>query len=258
MELKIANPNIHAMKTLQLSLFILLLGILAIPSCNDDDGNDCINGIGAIETRTIAVDDFTGINLLGSDNVNIQQGPIQIVEATGHPNIIDRLESDVTAGTWNIKLQDGCYNNYQLSITITLPLIEKIVITGSGNVDVEHFTEQSDLNLEIIGSGNMLLKSFTGAQNANVSIIGSGNVFGTFDFIDLENLNISIVGSGNFLGFPMRTEVCTINIAGSGDCEVYVYDELNVTIDGSGDVRYQGNPVINTNIRGSGNVINAN
>ena len=245
------------MRQLNFTLLALLTVLLALPSCNDDE-NNCIRGAGALETRMLTIDAFTGINALGSYNVEIKPGPIQRVEVSGFPNVIDRMKTAVVGGIWNIELEEGCYDNLTLGVVITLPQIRNITLTGSGNIDVEHFADQADLDVSIIGSGNISMKSFTGTKNFSASIVGSGDFIGTFDFVDLEMLAIAIAGSGSFQGFPIRTDVCTINIAGSGDSEVYVNDILNVTITGSGDVRYLGDPVVDANISGSGQVINAN
>ncbi len=244
------------MRYLVFSVLILVFGLFTLTSCDHDD--NCISGQGNIETRTLNVEEFTGINLLGATNVTITQGVTQEVVVTGHPNIIDRLETDVVNDIWEMELRRGCYNHYELEVFITVPDMKNIIITGSGNVDVNPFTNQGNLELAIIGSGNIFLDAFSGTQDLSVSIVGSGNVLCTEDLVDLQNLTISIVGSGNFEGFAISVDVCTINIEGSGDCLVHVLDLLNVTIDGSGNVRYKGTPTINADIRGSGDIINAN
>jgi hypothetical protein len=247
------------MKLLKIGFLTALLTSFLITGCKkDNDNNVCIQGIGPIVTETLTVPSFTGINSLGSNNVIITQGAEQNVVAVGHENIIDLIETKVSGGIWDIELEDGCYNDYELTINITVPNIEEIQINGAGNIVVHDFVDQGDLNLEINGAGNIELNAFDGAENLSISIAGSGNIAGNDDFPALKNLNISITGSGNFSGFPINTNVCSINIAGSGDCEVFVNDVLNVVITGTGNVYYKGFPMINATITGTGNIYNSN
>lgn len=247
---------------MNLSKTVFLLALLIsflVTGCQKDNENDvCINGIGPIVTKTLSVPNFTGINSLGSNNIIITQGAEQEIIAVGHENIIDRIETNVSGGVWDIELEDGCYNNYELTLNITLPNIEEIQINGAGNIIVNDFVDQGDFNLEINGAGNIELNAFDGAENLSISIAGSGNIVGKEDFSTLKNLNINIAGSGNFSGFPIITDVCSISIAGSGDCEVHVNDVLNVTITGTGNVYYKGFPTITANITGTGGIFDSN
>ena len=240
------------------NIFILLLTSVFMASCTKEDTNPCIQGEGAIVTRTLSVTNFSGIDLAGASNVTISQGTEQQVIATGHSNIIDLVSTSVSGDVWSIRLVDGCYDNYELSFQITVPNIEDIVLSGSGNIVVNDFTDQGDLAVVVSGSGNIDFDSFDGCENASFSISGSGQIRGLEDFADLKNLNIVISGSGNFNGFPIETENCMITISGSGNCEVSVRDELIITISGSGNVFYKGMPIISSTITGSGEVIDAN
>ena len=245
------------MKTIYIYFLLLLFPLFLFTNCNDDD-DFCINGTGSIVTRTISVPPFTGISSKGSMDIIIVEGATQEVQAEGHLNIIEDLRTQVIGDKWHIELVQSCYNNYELTITITLPRIEDIAIAGSGNAWVDDFENQGDLDLRISGSGNIDLNKFGGAENLLVEIIGSGNVTGNEDFVDLTNLEIEIDGSGNFGGFPIITNNCEVNLLGSGNAEVNVRDNLTGSILGSGNVLYKGDPNISVNITGSGSLINSN
>ncbi len=238
-------------------ILVALLTSFLFSGCSKDN-DTCISGTGQIVSRTLSVPDFTGINSMGSNNVIITQGTEQEVIAVGHSNIIDRIETNVTGDVWDIELKNGCYNNYELTIYITVPNIEEVYIEGSGNITFNDFIDQGDLNLAISGAGNIDLNTFDGAENFSINIAGSGNITGKGSFPALKNLSINIAGSGNYSGFPIISDICNINIAGSGDCEVHVNDVLNVTITGTGNVYYKGYPAINTTITGTGNIFNRN
>ena len=228
---------------------------LFLTSCED---TNCINGAGGLTTRTLNLSNFTGIDMAIAADVLIQQGAAQNVEVTGHVNVLDRLDTDVSDGVWGIEFRKDCYKNYDLSVIITVPDINKVFISGSGDVEVNNFINQNDLRLDISGSGNIILNDFEDSEKLEVNISGSGKIFGNSDFTDLKRIDISISGSGTYNAYPIRTDDCNINISGSGNCFVYVSSMLNVNISGSGNVYYKGNPTVTTNISGSGNVIDSN
>ena len=244
------------------NLFAFTLAVMALASsCNKDDDmtTDCINGEGTITTTTLSVADFTGIDLAFSSNVTINQGSPQKVEATGHPNIIEKITTDVSNNIWVIGLEDGCFEDYELSVEITVPNINSLELSGSGNLLVNDFSNQNaPLSLALSGSGNLTLNEFEGITDMNTTLNGSGDIITNNDITSLETLNLTISGSGKYSGFEINSNDCTVNSSGSGNAEIMVQNTLNVTISGSGNVSYKGMPTITQDISGSGSLIDAN
>lgn len=244
------------MKIFKTKFTVLLFSIIMYSSCSTDD--DCITGQGAITTETIELSSFSGVISSGSDTVIISQAATQEVTVTGHPNIINRLKRSVGNGIWKAELEDGCYKNSDLTINIKVPNMNYIKLAGSGSAMINDFINQQDLKIIIEGSGSVELNENQGTHNLDITIEGSGNVTGLGNFEDLENLDIGIFGSGYFDGFQIETNACKIFTEGSGYCNVYVQDFLDVTIEGSTEINYKGNPAITSDIEGSGTINNAN
>ncbi len=219
----------------------------------------CIKGTGDLYTQTIDVDPFTGIDLQIAAEVNLVQGPVQNVTAIANENILDDLETKVINGVWLIQLDDDkCYTYDNFVLTISVPHLDQVLLSGSGTIDIGDFSDLSDLTVRILGSGNINLQEVTGTTELTVGIHGSGNVTGHDAFPDLETLDIEITGSGNYRGYSIQTNDAGVSITGSGNAYVYAWDNLAVFIGGSGNVFYKGNPNVSTTITGSGEVINAN
>ena len=246
------------MKTLKrINTALIVTTIITTLSCSKDDL--CIAAHGNVITKEITMADFSGIEATGNDHVSIIQGDIQKVEVTGHSNIVDKLETDVKNGIWEIELENGCYTgDTELSIEIVVPNMNKIKLEGSGNIEVGDFNDQIDMEVEVVGSGNIVMQGNTGTVNLFIDIEGSGDISIMKDFADLTMLDIDIDGSGNYEGFNNITDKCSINSTGSGSSNVYVRDLLDVKITGSGNVYYKGNPQINADITGSGEIVNMN
>ncbi|PKV50257.1 putative autotransporter adhesin-like protein [Aquimarina sp. MAR_2010_214] len=245
------------MKLLKTSNVILFLIGLSLISCQSDDDN-CTTGEGTLTTKKINVPNFKGIDMAIAGNVVITQGETKEISITGYPNIIEKMETNVADDIWSIELKNNCYNYSKLKINITTPQIEKIYLSGSGNIVVNDFENQNDMTVKISGSGNIDLNNITGPENLTVKISGSGNINVNDTFSMLKNLDISMSGSGNFNGFLIQTKTCNISSSGSCSSEVHVLDNLNLSLSGSGNAYYKGTPEITTSISGSGKLINAN
>ncbi len=242
------------MKKIKALTVALLAASISLTSCD----KACLKGSGSTNTQTLTIASFSGVELGGAFDVNVSQGATQEVTVTGHQNIIDKLEIEVNSGLCEIKLEDGCYKDYDMTFNITVPDIEKVYLSGSGTININDFIDQNDLDVRISGSGDIYLNAFDGCENLTLTVSGSGEMFANADFVDLTDLDININGSGTYDGYAIETNDCDINISGSGQCKVTVQDNLSVTISGSGDVYYRGNPTITSNISGSGDIINGN
>ncbi|NCB96721.1 MAG: DUF2807 domain-containing protein, partial [Negativicutes bacterium] len=117
-----------------------------------------------------------------------------------------------------------------IDLNSPFPLLEKCVISGSGNITGHAITSYTDLTLTISGSGSF---NFVGTANAvKATTSGSGRMH-------LANLIANDV---------------TCIISGSGNMYVYAHNSLDATITGSGNIIYSGNPTVNVKTSGSGTV----
>lgn len=232
----------------------LFFALMTITSCVDDDGffQDCERGKGAIVEEVLNLSEFTGIDLKIAANVYITQDDFFEVVAKGEQNVIDELELDVRNDTWDIEFDD-CMKDYELDFYITLPKVEYLAVSGSGEIRGETFFDPQDITLRISGSGGMCLGLYTETVDAKITGSGDMELEGTTEQFDLK-----ITGSGDVSAFNLITERADIEITGSGDASVNVLESLKVKISGSGDVSYKGFPSIDVDITGSGHVRDAN
>ncbi len=233
---------------------LIFSAFLAITSCVDDDGifRDCESGNGPVVEEVLNISEFTGLKLKIAADVFITQGDAVEVVAKGEQNVIDGLDLSVRNDIWDVEF-DNCMKNYELKIFVTMPDVDFLSITGSGDIIGETFIDSDDITLRITGSGDMCLGLTT--DNIDAKITGSGDM-------DLEGatqqLDFRITGSGDLGAFDLIAERADIEITGSGDANVNVVDFLKIKITGSGDVLYKGSPELDINISGSGKVRDAN
>lgn len=215
---------------------ILFLGLIMSSTANAqwNKWGKGIKGEGKKVTKTLDIDEFTGIGVSIGAEVHLRQGNKQKVEIKAQQNIIDLIDTEVRGGKWRVKLEKGTNlrGHDGIDVYITLPMIDELSVAGAGSiVGKTEFKNIDDLEVSIAGSGD-------------VTLDGSG-----------EDLEVSIAGSGDVDMAGFRVKDCEVSIAGSGDCEVNVDGRLEVSIAGSGDVKYKGDPdKVQSKIAGSGDV----
>lgn len=240
------------------------------------------------------VDSFTKISFGFPGKLYLKQGSPQKVELEGDQDILKEVETEVSGSRLRIgkegKWFDWNTGDKKVTVYITVPNIEGVSVSGSGDIIGQSKIKANDLDLNVSGSGSLSLDAeANGDVEANVSgsgdmelkghfesfesdVSGSGRVVlsaiidGLADFgisgsgkIEAEGsadrVKTNISGSGKVLAADLETNRCDVRISGSGDVEISVKNELDANISGSGSVSYRGNPTkINSHASGSGKV----
>ncbi len=236
-------------KLLVLSLVTLL------PSCYidlGDDGIGCESGRGDRLTEQRSLPQFNRItNAIGADIV-LRQGQGREFQVTAPQNLLNNVTTQVVNGELIIDFR-GCYKNADIDIFIATPQIEGVHNIGSGDIFGDNAWNTETLDLRITGSGRIDAEFETQSLFAEITGSGVMELYGATGEGDIK-----ISGSGDIYAFNLESNEQYINISGSGGCEVFVHDLLDVRISGSGDVYYKGHPQVYTSISGSGGVFNAN
>lgn len=234
------------MKQLKISLiFIISALILATTSCN----LNCVDADGPVITDSRVLEDFSRIIVSIPANVKLVVGGEPGITITAPESYINAISSNVSRK--NLKIEGDVCNAYddEINIEITVPMIDRVVVSGSANVFSDTPIRSKDLDLQTNGSGSISLSIFTNDVSAGIN--GSGNIIlnGTCD-----DLDININGSGDFKGLGLNSFKVRVKINGSGNASVVAHNKLNATVRGSGHINYSGDPEISISISGSGNI----
>lgn len=247
----------------------------------------------AQEREVRNVEAFNKISFGFPGKLYLKQGSPQRVELEGDADILEEVETEVSGGRLKIG-KDGKWFNWdnddKITVYITVPNIEAVAVSGSGDIIGQSRIRTNDLNLNVSGSGSLLLEvEASGGVDANVSGSGDMDVKGHFESFEgdvsgsgkivldarideaadfsisgsgevkasgeADAVKAHISGSGKVLAANLQTQRCEVRISGSGDVEINVTEELDANISGSGSVSYRGSPKkINSHAAGSGKV----
>lgn len=240
---------------------------------------------------------FTRIAFRTGGKLYLRQGSPQKVEFVGDREDIEeldpRVENDrlvIGKDGWNSWSWGFSNNEPRVDVYVTMPDIEGLSVSGSGDLVGENKITARGLDLNVSGSGSLVIEAdasgdvgadvsgsgrievkgkcrdfqskvsgsgrvkldVTIAERAEFGVSGSGKIQATGSARDVR---VSVSGSGEILAANLTTDSCDIRISGSGDVEINVNKELDATISGSGTVSYRGNPAhVNSHSSGSGSV----
>jgi hypothetical protein len=233
--------------------FFLFTLLLLTSSCNNDDDRPCLSGNGQEDNFSFTTNNFNRVDLLCEADVFFGKGQPRQVDARGFSNIINALRINAQDRLLEIDSRRCVVPGDQPKVFLTIPEIDGLSITGSGNITSDERFFSGDLDLLLLGSGNMDIA--TDVNDLEATLTGSGNMEleGTADLAYFY-----LAGSGNMEAFDMRVREAEIELIGSGDIEIYARDFLLITLSGSGNVYFKGDPVLDIVITGSGEVIDAN
>ncbi len=199
------------------------------------------------------VESFSGVASAVPFNVYVTIGPKESLRLEGDSDLLSKIETPVKDNVLQIKMQKGSErwfgSSKKVNIYITAPSLNKLSVSGSGNMEVKGTVKGERVNTDVSGSGR--LTAAVAASSLSASISGSGGM-------ELEGktneAKIEISGSGKFEGEDLNTQAAEISVSGSGKASIQAEETLNAVLSGSGKVTYSGNAKVNVVKSGSGSV----
>lgn len=211
-----------------------------------------VRGQGSNETEARVISGFNGINLKTDAEVNYVFDSVYKVEVDAQRNILAILSTEIEGGDLVIDVKRCVTRANRITVTVHSPHMNRLIVSGSGNINSKGTINENDLLLSISGSGNISVPNLN-VQALNTRISGSGCV--KVDIGTVANANHIISGSGHVGAEYVTSNSVDAKISGSGNLTIKVESKLNVNISGSGSVKYHGQPSVTANVSGSGRLI---
>lgn len=228
---------------------LLLLPPVLICACGMDALR--VEGTGEAVTKVVPVAMLNGITLSGSMDVTVVRGDTQRVEIKAQPELIDLVKTKVDNGMWVITTEKDYRTNKGFEVRLTVPMLNSVIVNGSGSVSSEEVYNTGKTHLEITGSGSIRIDTLRESL-VEAWIEGSGGIH--IGAGECRRLEARLGGSGELIAPDLCATNMTTVIPGSGSVTVDILDSLTADIRGSGGVRYRGRPVVISRSTGSGSL----
>jgi len=207
------------------------------------------SGNPATEDRTVGP--VTEVSLSGTGNLTIREGDTPSLSITADDNILPLIETETSGKKLTIhpKSDVTLRPNSPINYTLTVPRLEKLSISGTGNATGERLTGEN-LTLKLSGAGNATLREVT-CKTLTLSLSGAGNATLTGT---AEKVTAKISGAGDIDAGAFKASAVDVQVSGAGNASVWATEELKVRVSGAGDVKYRGSPKIDQKVSGAGSV----
>lgn len=186
------------------------------------------SGVAAVQPRHVA--SFTGVELAGTNLVTVKVGGQRSVVVRADDNLLRQVTTQVSASTLVIGDKGSFSAKSPMSVEVTVPSLDRLVLSGTGNVAVAGIQTQQ---LKVVLSGDGTVQAAGTATHVAVVLLGSGEI----QLADLvgRDVGAELLGSG----------LLVVTAAGS----------LDAAVRGSGAIVYYGNPKhVIQNVSGSGSI----
>lgn len=212
---------------------------------------ETVTGSGKAATEDRQVGAVTDVTLSGIGNLTIRQGDTPGLSVTADDNLLPLIETETSGKKLSIRTKSG-FNlkpTAPMTITLTVPKLERLSVSGTGNATTEKLTGEN-LTVKLSGAGNATLRDVT-CKTLTISLSGAGNATITGS---AEKATATISGAGEIDASGFKVAAAEVKVSGAGNASVWATDTLKAKVSGAGDVTYKGSPKIDKKVSGAGSV----
>ncbi len=242
------------MKTVRTIVFVTVLVCTGTLQAQWWGNGKKVNGNGEVTSITRNTASYDQIKVHGSLDVSLVAGTEGNITIKGESNLIPHVITEVKGESLKIYVENGYYlnqsRNKTLIITVPFKDIDKVTLSGSGDVYSDAPIKASSFYTSVSGSGDVRL--LVDAETIKSSVSGSGDLIlsGT-----TEQLAANVTGSGDIMAYKLNAKNVDATVTGSGDVEVIATESIKARVTGSGDIDYKGNPSTeDKKVLGSGDI----
>ncbi len=217
-------------------------------------GKNKIQGNGTVVSEKRVTMDYDAIAVSGFFDVELVSGKEGDITVKGEENLLPFLKIEVINKVLKISSEKNKYlstsKGKKILISVPFEEINKVSLTGSGDVLTKKTIKSNSFSVQLTGSGDVILE--VESNSVEIDLTGSGdiNITGT-----TEELTTNLNGSGDIDTSKLKAKNVHAAVAGSGDTTVYCIDNLHARVSGSGDIQYKGDPKKkDTKVSGSGSI----
>ncbi|MHB8104007.1 MAG: head GIN domain-containing protein [Dehalococcoidales bacterium] len=221
---------------------------------------------GPIITEQYYFTDFTGIDVGDIFELQVIPSDNYSVAITTNTDIFQHIHVSKNGSTLKVDMDTWLFTWYTApKVTITMPVIEKLVLSGASKASVLGFKSTHDFDLSLSGASQLDANMEMGRLVADIS--GAGRVTGYFNAsstnIELSGAssiratgsggNARLHGSGasDFDLENYSVNDADIELSGTSHASILTGGRLDVGLSGASSLEYTGSPILG-NINTSG------
>lgn len=181
--------------------------------------------------------DFDRVEISHSFDARLNYGRDYSITLRVDDNLKEHVIVEKKGNTLRVGMKNGhSYINAHLEVSITLPDIQKLGLSGSSSAVISGFEFDHEMNISASGASKIFGSIETG--NLTLDLSGASNAILKGRG---ENLTIHASGSSDVELDEYVVNDARLNLSGASDCKVYINGTMDVRASGSSKVKYCGN-----------------
>lgn len=212
---------------------------------------ETVQGSGKAATEDREVGTVTEVVLSGIGNLTLVQGEVPVLSVTADDNILPLLETESSGRKLALGTKSGfnLHPKTPITYTLTVPRLEKIVVSGAGNVKAEKFAAD-ELAVKLSGAGKITMTELNcRVLTLTLSGAGTATVGGS-----AGKATLKVSGAGDIHAAGLKVNAADVQVSGAGNASVWATGELKARVSGAGGVTYKGDPKVEKKESGAGKV----
>ncbi|XLS30256.1 head GIN domain-containing protein [Flavobacteriaceae bacterium M23B6Z8] len=237
------------------SISILLIVLVALAFSGLNTKNDTAKNSEIVKIQR-QVANYESVEFSGWFDVEIVNGQEGTLILSGDENVLKSIVTKVKKGTLYLGVKKGIrfipkWKKQTVKIIVPVKDIQKINVSGSGNLTVRDTLKAERFTALLSGSGNLQLE--IQALSLQTSVSGKSKLL-----VKGKTRNFMVMASGSceIDAYDLHTYNASTNLSGSADIRVAPVHNLKAMLSGSGTVYYRGEPEnVEVQSSGSGKVL---
>ena len=246
---------------------IISLCLVFLAGCSE---MNIVKGEGEIQSKAFDFDGFDTVEISNAFNYSIEQSQSYSVKVSAYENIFTYLDIRESTGKLIVQMKPGSYSNSRPEITISMPLLKELSVSGNSRGRIGKFITDKDFKAVISGASQLTLDMES--RNIDLEVSGFSKLAGTIKGLDTR-INISGASQGELKGSSASTNIeisgasrasmddlqmanADADISGASQATIFTNGTLNAEVSGASTLEYKGNPTLqDINVTGGSSIV---
>ena len=191
------------------------------------------------------LEEFEEIEASSAFRVVVRPGDVRRVEAAGRESDLSRLRVRVRNGKLQVdrNSRNGLFSSFNFNdkpvlLTVTMPRLSRLELTGACQADVSGFNGADGFALEESGACTARIRGLrAGRVSLDLSGASRADLFGQAETLDVDGSGVCVINAQN-----LKAANASFELSGASTAKTNVENELRADLSGSSHVKYAGKP----------------
>lgn len=197
--------------------------------------------LGNIRTEEMIFDDFTIVEVSRAFELSVKKSNSYSVTISADERIFDDIKVTQTENTLTIGFEpEFDPGDLYRKAEITMPELDKLVLSGASTGTLEGFNTPEPLILEVTGASNLEINDLQ-VGDIEIKVLGASNLIAQGQGSDLVSI-IEGASNLNLTNFPILN--CDIVVDGASVATINPSSTLDAQVSGASTLFYIGEPTM--------------